>query len=77
MNQFGFRPGHSNELAALRLVEHLITEMDRNKVPTNKYIDLSKAFDTLNYSILLEKLEYFVIADNSLRLLHNHLTDRC
>ena len=37
LNQFGFRPGHSSELAALRLVDHLITEMDRNKVPTNIY----------------------------------------
>ena len=38
LNQFGFRPGHSTELAALRLVDHLITEMDRNRVPTNIYI---------------------------------------
>ena len=77
LNQFGFRPGHSTELAALRLVDHLITEMDRNRVPTNIYIDLSKTFDTLNHFILLEKLEYYGIADNSLSLLHNYLTDRC
>ena len=77
LNQFGFRPGYSIELASLRLVDHLITEMDRNRVPTNIYIDLSRAFDTLNHSILLEKLEYYGIADNSLSLLHNYLTDRC
>ena len=77
LNQFGFRPGHSTELAALRLVDHLITKIDRNRVPTNIYIDLSKAFDTLNHSILLEKLEYYGIANNSLSLLHNYLTDRC
>ena len=41
------------------------------------YIDFSKSFDTLNHSILLEKLEYYGIADNSLSLLHNYLTDRC
>ena len=34
LNQFGFRPGHSTELATLRFVDHLITEIDRNKVPT-------------------------------------------
>ena len=28
IQQFGFRPGHSTELAALRLVNHLITQMD-------------------------------------------------
>ena len=35
MDQFGFRPGHSTELAALRLVDHLITQMDKCRVPTN------------------------------------------
>ena len=29
IDQFGFRPGHSTELAALRLVDHLIAQMDR------------------------------------------------
>ena len=53
MEQFGFRMGHSIELAALRLVDHLTTEMDNSNVPTNTniYIDLSKAFDSLNHSI--------------------------
>ena len=38
LDQFGFRPGHSTELAALRLVAHLITQMDRCKISTNIYI---------------------------------------
>ena len=53
LQQFGFRPGHSTELAALKLVNHIITEMDNCNIPTNIYIDLSKAFDTLNFDILL------------------------
>ena len=75
--QCRFRPGYSTELAALTLVDHLITEIDRNTVPINIYIDLSKEFDTLNHSILMEKLEYYGVADNSFSLLHNYLTDRC
>ena len=77
LDQFGFRQGHSTELAALRLVDHLITQMDRCKIPTNIYIDLSKAFDTLNHSILLEKLQYYGVTGTSLSLLDNYLSDRC
>ena len=78
LDQFGFRPGHSTELAALRLVDHLITQMDRCKIPTNIiYIDLSKAFDTLNHSILLEKLQYYGVTGTSFSLLDYYLSDRC
>ena len=46
IEQFGFRTGHSTELAAIQLIDHLTKQMDLGKVPTNIYIDLSKAFDT-------------------------------
>ena len=76
IQQFGFRPGHSTELAALRLANHLITEMDNCKVPTNIYIDLSKAFDTLNFDILLKKLEHYGITESTKILIHSYLIDR-
>ena len=66
LDQFGFRPGHSTELAALRLVDHLSTQMDSCRVPTNIYINLSKAFDTLNHGILLQKLKNYDITGNSI-----------
>ena len=37
IEQFGFRPGHLTELAALRLVDHLTNEMDTFNVPINIY----------------------------------------
>ena len=76
IEQFGFRPGHSTELAALKLANHLIVEMDNCKVPTNIYIDLSKAFDTLNFDILLKKLDHYGIDESAKRLIHSYLTDR-
>ena len=51
MQQYGFRSGHSTELAAIRLVDHLTNQMDNGVVPINIYIDLSKAFDTLDHEI--------------------------
>ena len=56
IEQFGFRTGHSTELAAIQLVDLLTKPLDMGEVPTNKYIDLSKAFDTLDNSISLAKL---------------------
>ena len=76
MEQFGFRPGHSTELAALRLVDHLTTEMDNSNVPTNIYIDLSKAFESLNHSILLKKLNHYGISGCSHKLFCSYLSDR-
>ena len=76
LQQFGFRPGHSTELAALKLVNYIITEMDNCNIPTNIYIDLSKAFDTLNFDILLNKLDYYGIQGCANRLIHSYLTDR-
>ena len=37
-NQFGFRPKRSTELAALKLINHLISELDKNNSSTNIYI---------------------------------------
>ena len=76
MEQFGFRRGHSTELAALRLVDHLTTEIDKFNVITNIYIDLSKALDSLKHSILLKKLNHYGISDCSHKLFCSYLSDR-
>ena len=75
IQQFGFRPGHSSELAALGLANHLITEIENCNVSTNIYIDLSKAFDTLNFDILLKKVEHYGINESAKRLIHSYFTD--
>ena len=55
-SQYGFRPGHSTEYAAIELSDRIISAMDKNKIHINIYLDLSKAFDTLDHAILLDKL---------------------
>ena len=75
-NQYGFRAQHSTELAALNLVDQLTYKMDRGKIPLNIYIDLSKAFDTLNFEILLDKLAYYGIKGIANSLIRSYLTNR-
>ena len=77
MQQFGFRPGHSTELASLRLVDHLTKEMDNKKIPINIYIDLSKAFDTIDHNILLSKLKYYGVHGREYDLFQDYLSNRC
>ncbi len=49
--------------------------MDKNDVPTNIYLDLSKAFDTLDHTILLEKWNYYGINGAALKLMERYLTN--
>ena len=76
IEQYGFRTGHSTELAALHLVNDVTKQMDTGKVFTNIYIDLSKAFDTLDHSILLDKLNYYGIRGVANNLLHSYISNR-
>ena len=50
--------------------------MDRGKIPLHIYIDLSKAFDTLNFEILLDKLAYYGIKGIANSLIRSYLTNR-
>ena len=74
--QYGFRRRHSTELAAVKLIDFISHEMESGHTPTNIYVDLSKAFDTINYDILLDKLSYYGISGRALKLLKSYLLDR-
>ena len=75
-NQYGFRSMHSTEYAVLELIDKIITQMDKDELPINIYLDLSKAFDTIDHSILINKLEYYGIKGSHLRLIHSYLSNR-
>ena len=59
--QYGFRKIHSTELAALNGVDSIINRIELGHTPITVYLDLSKAFDTLDHSILINKLKYYGI----------------
>ena len=74
--QYGFRANHSTELAALNLIDRLTYDLDNGKIPTNIYIDLSKAFDTLQHETLLNKLAYYGVRGKANDLIRSYLTNR-
>jgi retron-type reverse transcriptase len=59
--QFGFRKGHSTEHAILETIEYLKTAIDENKVTCAIFLDFSKAFDTIDHKILLDKMNSYGI----------------
>ena len=75
-SQYGFRKLHSTELATLEITDKITKELDQGKLPLAIYLDLSKAFDTIDHNILLEKLKYYGIKGNSLSWFHSYLSDR-
>ena len=68
-SNYRFRPRHSTELAAVKLVDFISQEIKSGHTLTNTYVDLSEAFDTINYDILLDKLSYYGISGRALQLL--------
>ena len=74
--QYGFRPGHSTELASSRFVNELVQNMDNFETPTSILIDLSKAFDTLNHDIMLYKLKFYGLSGIALKFFSSYLTGR-
>ena len=75
-SQYGFRSKHSTELAACEIIDRIVCGMDRNKVPVSIFLDLSKAFDTLDHDILLDKLKYYGLSGNSFKLMKSYLSNR-
>ena len=74
--QYGFRQKHSTELAALELYDKVSKSLDQNNIPFNIYIDLSKAFDTIDHQILLRKLKYYGFSELAIKLMNSYLTNR-
>ena len=57
--QFEFPPKHSTAIALLETVDQISEAMDNKKTTVGVFIDLSKAFDTVDHKILLQKLENY------------------
>ena len=74
--QYGFRRNHSTELATLDLIEKIQYQLDTHKNPFAIFLDLSKAFDTIDHDILLTKLYYYGIRNQVLCLFKNYLSSR-
>lgn len=74
--QFGFRKGRSTELALLTQKELILQAFEQKLVTLGVFIDFSKAFDTINHTTLLTKLEIYGFRGPFLNLLKSYLQFR-
>ena len=75
-HQFGFIPGKNTTHAILSLVDYLINSFEDNKLTCGIFLDISKAFDTIDHNILLSKLYKYGIRGNTLNWFMNYLSNR-
>ena len=74
--QYGFREGHSTTQALVELTDNLKTSIDNGNHACGIFIDLTKAFDTVNHSILIDKLNKYGVSGKANSLLKSYLENR-
>ena len=74
--QFGFQKECSTEYTILQLTKEILDSFEANQFTLGVFVDLSKAFDTVNHKILLTKLTYFGIEGTYLKWFKSYLENR-
>ena len=74
--QFGFRPKISTEIALAHFTDTILANMDKGLVAGAVFLDLAKAFDTVDHSLLFEKLALSGLSNDSVDWFKSYLTNR-
>lgn len=75
-DQYGFRPGLSMTDAIATLTDQAGNNLNNNKLTLATFIDFRKAFDTLDHSILIQRLTDLNLKRNVLNWFKSYLSDR-
>ena len=74
--QFGFRKKHSTNHAILSIIEDIRQDLDNKTYTCGVFIDLEKAFDTVNHKLLLDKLKHYGVSGTANKWLESYLSNR-
>ena len=76
LNQYGFQPNMSTEFAILELQDRIIKAIAKKEYCLGFFVDLSKAFDTLNHNLLVSKLKHIGIRGCALNWFISYMSNR-
>ena len=74
--QFGFRKKHSTNHALIEITETIRQALDNKKIACGIFVDLQKAFDTVNHDILIAKLDHYGIRGTANNWFTSYLKNR-
>ena len=72
----GFRKSHGTQHLLVTMLEKWKKAVDNGEYVSALFLDLSKAFDTINHDLLLAKLKAYGFSPNALKLIHSYLKNR-
>ena len=76
-SQFGYREKRSTDLASALLIDNIRTNGDNGMFTGTLFLDLSKAFDTINHDLIIKKLASHGVRDIELKWFSDYLFCRC
>ena len=74
--QYGFRKKHSTVHALTELTELIADSLEKKEQPLGLFIDLRKAFDTIDHNILFNKLHYYGVRGTALDWIKSYFHER-
>ena len=75
-NQYGFRANRSPAMALIELTEEIIKNIDKKMYTVGVFVDLKKAFDTINHNILIRKMTKYGLRGVVSNWLESYIQDR-
>ena len=76
MYQSGYRANHASDFCLAKLIDFILTGMDKQMNVDMIFVDLQKAFDTLDHEVLLEKVKYFGLLTSVIKWFEFYLSSR-
>ena len=75
-SQHGFRKQRSTQSALIQLTDHILEYFDKTEYTCGVFLDFKKAFDCVDHTILIRKLEHYGLRNSSLNLISDYLKNR-